>query len=53
LALGFTGNANLAQWPLSMKIIQVRYKTAQIVIPHHGFWGNMGLIQHTIDLLKK
>jgi glyoxylase-like metal-dependent hydrolase (beta-lactamase superfamily II) len=51
--LGFTGDANLTEWPISMKIIQEKYKTAQIVIPHHGMWGDMSLVQHTIDLLTK
>ncbi|RPH28922.1 MAG: subclass B1 metallo-beta-lactamase [Bacteroidales bacterium] len=51
--LGFTGDANVAEWPNSLKVIQKKYKTAQIVIPHHGMWGDMSLVQHTIDLLTK
>lgn len=50
--LGFTGDANLEAWPVSMKIVQEKYQTAQMVIPHHGMWGDMRLIQHTIDLLS-
>ena len=49
--LGFTGDANITEWPISMKIVQEKYKLAQIVIPHHGMWGNISLVQHTIDLL--
>lgn len=51
--LGFTGDANIAEWPISMKMILGKYKTAQFVVPHHGMWGDMSLVQHTIDLLKK
>jgi metallo-beta-lactamase class B len=51
--LGFTGDANLEAWPVSMKIVQEKYQTAQMVIPHHGMWGDLRLIQHTIDLLTK
>lgn len=51
--LGFTGDANISEWPNSLKVIQEKYKSAQIVIPHHGMWGDMSLIQHTIDLLEK
>jgi len=51
--LGFTGDANLTEWPKSMKVILQKYKNAEIVIPHHGMWGNLSLIQHTIDLLDK
>ena len=51
--LGFTGDANVTEWPISMKVVQEKYKTAQIVIPHHGMWGDMSLVQHTIDLLMQ
>lgn len=51
--LGFTGDANIAEWPISMKKVQEKYKTANIVIPHHGMWGDMSLVQHTINLLMK
>lgn len=51
--LGFTGDANIAAWPVSMKIVQEKYKAAQIVIPHHGMWGDMSLVQHTINLLLR
>lgn len=51
--LGFTGDANLIEWPKSMKVILRKYEKAEIVIPHHGMWGNLSLIQHTIDLLEK
>ncbi|MDE5421342.1 subclass B1 metallo-beta-lactamase [Ancylomarina sp. DW003] len=50
--LGFTGDANIAEWPKSMKVVQEKYKMAQIVIPHHGMWGDMSLVQHTINLLE-
>lgn len=50
--LGFTGDANIAEWIIAMKHIQNKYQTAQLVIPHHGMWGGTNLIQHTIDLLN-
>ena len=49
--LGFTGDANLSEWPLSLKVLQQKYPHAKTVIPHHGMWGDMSLVQHTIDLL--
>ncbi|MFA5302139.1 MAG: MBL fold metallo-hydrolase [Bacteroidales bacterium] len=49
--LGFTGDANMSQWPLALKVVQERYPQAKVVIPHHGMWGDMTLVQHTIDLL--
>ncbi|HOO84989.1 MAG TPA: subclass B1 metallo-beta-lactamase [Prolixibacteraceae bacterium] len=51
--LGFTGDANLDAWPVSMKIVQEKYANAKVVIPHHGMWGDMSLVQHTIELLSK
>lgn len=49
--LGFTGDANINEWPVSLKIVQQKYKDARIVVPHHGLWGDMNLVQHTINLL--
>ena len=51
--LGFTGDANLTEWPKSVKKIQLKYKEAKRVIPHHGKWGDITLLQHTLDLLNK
>jgi glyoxylase-like metal-dependent hydrolase (beta-lactamase superfamily II) len=51
--LGFTGDANLEAWPVSMKIVQEKYANAKVIIPHHGMWGDLSLIQHTINLLSK
>lgn len=51
--LGFTGDANMSEWPVSVKKVQEKYASAQLVIPHHGNWGGMDLVQHTLDLFKK
>lgn len=50
--LGFTGDANMSEWPVSVKKVQEKYKTAKWVIPHHGNWGGMDLVQHTVDLFQ-
>jgi len=50
--LGFTGDANLAEWPVSVKKVQDKYSAVRWVIPHHGKWGDSSLLQHTLDLLK-
>jgi len=41
----------MQEWPVSVKKVQEKYPTANLVIPHHGKWGNTSLIQHTLDLL--
>lgn len=51
--LGFTGDANMSEWPVSLKKVQEKYKTTELVIPHHGNWGGVALLQHTLDLFKK
>jgi metallo-beta-lactamase class B len=51
--LGFTGDADLKEWPLSVQKVKNKYKTAKIVIPHHGNWGDMELIEHTLKLCNK
>lgn len=50
--LGSTSDANMQQWPVSVANLQDRYKSAKTVIPGHGEWGDVALIQHTLDLLK-
>lgn len=50
--LGFTGDANLSEWPVSVKKVQEKYSRAKWVIPHHGGWGDTSLLQHTLDLFK-
>ena len=48
--LGFTADANMKEWPFSVQKVQEKYPDAQLVIPHHGKWGDRSLLQHTLDL---
>jgi len=48
---GFTGDANMEEWPKSVEKVLKRYKDARIVVPGHGNWGDTKLLRHTIDLL--
>ena len=50
--LGFTGDANMSEWPISVRKVQAKYPDAQLVIPHHGKWGDISLLQHTLDLFQ-
>lgn len=51
--LGSITDANLQQWPSSVKKVLERYSNAEVVIPGHGKWGNMDLARHTLKLLEK
>jgi metallo-beta-lactamase class B len=50
--LGFTGDANMSEWPASVRKVQAKYPNAKLVIPHHGKWGDASLLQHTLDLFN-
>jgi glyoxylase-like metal-dependent hydrolase (beta-lactamase superfamily II) len=50
--LGFTGDANMNEWPVSIQKIRAKYPHAKLVIPHHGQWGDAALLRHTFDLLN-
>ena len=48
---GYTGDANMEEWPKSVEKVLKRYKDARIVVPGHGKWGDIELLSHMIDLL--
>lgn len=48
--LGSTVDANIQQWPLSVKKVYDKYNNAETVIPGHGNWGKINIIKHTLDL---
>lgn len=51
-SIGNIGDVNVVQWPSSLKEILEKYSDAETVIPGHGEWGGVELINHTLDLLK-
>lgn len=51
--LGYLGDANVAAWPETMRVLQRKYSQAVYVIPGHQAWGNASCLQHTLDLLEK
>lgn len=51
--IGSSADANLTQWPESVRKVQEEYPNAQIVIPGHGKWGSNKLINNTLELLEK
>jgi metallo-beta-lactamase class B len=48
---GFTGDADMQQWPRSVEKLLSRYPDTQIVVPGHGTCGDMKLVKHTVELL--
>ncbi len=51
--LGFTGDAEMGQWPRSVRRVIERYRDAEILIPGHGRPGGVELLSHTMELLEK
>lgn len=48
--LGYTGEADIAQWPNSIKKLQHNYPDIKHVVPGHGSIGDSQLLAHTITL---
>ena len=49
---GFIDHANLAEWPESVKKVQEKFPSSQLVIPGHGPVGGHELLDHTRRILE-
>ncbi len=50
---GYTGDADLAEWPGAVRRTLERYPAVQMVIPGHGAAGGPELLDHTIRILER
>lgn len=50
--LGFTGEANLQQWPKTLNKLKQRYPYPSYIITGHDNWKDTKSIDHTLKLLK-
>lgn len=50
--LGNTTEANLKEWPNTIKNLLTRYPKVKTVLPGHGKWGNIAILHHTLKLLQ-
>ncbi|MFC1853700.1 subclass B1 metallo-beta-lactamase [candidate division CSSED10-310 bacterium] len=50
--LGYTGTANLKEWPDSLRKVLQKFSQCKIVVPGHGEAGDNRLFGHTIAILK-
>jgi metallo-beta-lactamase class B len=51
--LGNIADANLDQWPNSVRTLDSIFSDARLVIPGHQSSGGKELLRHTLDLLEK
>jgi metallo-beta-lactamase class B len=49
---GYLGDANLAEWSGTVEKIKKAYPQVKIVIPGHGEYGSIKLLDYTINLFK-
>lgn len=50
--MGYTGEADIQQWPHSVEKVLTKYGDAKWVIPGHGPYGGVDVLKHTISLAK-
>lgn len=50
--LGFTGDADVQEWPNSLRNLLSKFPDCKIVVPGHGAYGNLSLVHHTLKLLE-
>jgi metallo-beta-lactamase class B len=50
--LGNTRDADMKQWPISLKNVLEKFGNARIVVPGHGPAGGIELIEHTLQLFE-
>ncbi|NML70104.1 IND family subclass B1 metallo-beta-lactamase [Chryseobacterium sp. RP-3-3] len=50
--LGYTGEANVKEWPLTMKKLKAKYPASAKVIPGHDEWKGNDHVKHTLELLN-
>ncbi|RZL18019.1 MAG: BlaB/IND/MUS family subclass B1 metallo-beta-lactamase [Pedobacter sp.] len=50
--LGYVGEANVKQWPQSIKNLQKKYPYVKLLIPGHGNGNTPKALNHTLELLK-
>lgn len=51
--LGNIKEANLKEWPLSLERVKEQYPDIKIIVPGHGDFGDLELLEHTLNLLKQ
>ncbi|MCC6412121.1 MAG: subclass B1 metallo-beta-lactamase [Saprospiraceae bacterium] len=50
---GYLGDANVAEWSETVEKVKKAYPNVKVVVPGHGDYGNIKLLDYTIDLFKQ
>jgi metallo-beta-lactamase class B len=49
---GYLGDANVAAWSNTVKLVKKEFPNIKLVVPGHGAIGDSKLLDYTIDLFK-
>ena len=49
---GNLADANIIEWPKTVEKVRTHFKEAEIVVPGHGKYGGIELLDYTIELFK-
>lgn len=49
---GYLGDANVAAWSATVEKVKEAYPDVKVVVPGHGKYGNVQLLDYTINLFK-
>lgn len=50
--LGFIGEANQSEWPVTIKKIQNKFGKPNYIVPGHQHWSSDQALEHTLKLLQ-
>ncbi len=50
--IGNVADANVAQWPQTIKNVMVKYPGAKYIIPGHQGWASLNSLKHTLEVIK-
>jgi len=51
--LEYVGEANVTEWPKTIKRVQAKFKKPRFVITGHHDWTSLYSLQHTLNLLRE
>ncbi|EIA07484.1 beta-lactamase [Flavobacterium frigoris PS1] len=51
--LEYVGEANLQEWPKTIKRVQEKFKKPKCIITGHHDWSNTEVLNHTLQLLEE
>jgi metallo-beta-lactamase class B len=52
-SVGYVKEANLEEWPKTIKKVQMKFKKPKFIIVGHGNWNSTKSLNHTLKLLKE